>query len=269
MGIGNLLVVVVLGIVEGFTEFIPVSSTGHLILAGSLLGFTGEKAATFEVAIQMGAILAVMLLYRGRLAGLRPGDEGSGFAGTRGLGLLLVTTAPSLVVGAMLNNLIKARLFTPLTVAIALGVGAVAILVVERLHKPATTDDIDALTWRQALAVGLFQCLAMWPGMSRSAATIVGGMLGGLGRRAAAEYSFLAAIPVMLAATAFDLYSARGLLGTDDLLPFGIGFAVAFLAAGIGVKTFLRLLGTWTLSPFAWYRIALAGLVFWLVNSVR
>lgn len=263
------LVAVILGLVEGFTEFIPVSSTGHLILAGSLLGYTGEKAATFQVVIQLGAILAVAFLYRERLLVLLPFEPAvkpvDRFSGARGLTLLALTTLPSLVVGALTHDLIKTHLFTPTTVVWALAVGGGAILLVEGRPKTNGLDGLGAITWRQALVVGLFQCIAMWPGVSRSAATIVGGMLSGLSRRTAVEYSFLAAVPVMIAATTYDLYRAQSALDDGDLAMLAIGFVVAFLAAILAVKTFIRLLGAWTLTPFAWYRIGLAVVVFWLM----
>lgn len=213
-------------LVLGLTEFVLVSSTGHLILAGSILGFTGQRAATFEVFIQLGAILAVVVLYRDRLLALFYPSVAPGFGGTRGLGLLALTTAPSLILGALAHDLVKARLFTPSTVAVALALGGADILVAERLVVSAGVADLGKLTWRHALVVGLCQAAALRPGISRSAATIVGGMLSGLDRRLAVEYSFLAAVPVMLAATTFDLYRAREALGPGDLLFFGLGFRV-------------------------------------------
>ena len=258
-------VAIVLGLVEGLTEFLPISSTGHLILAGSLLGFDGARASTFEVVIQLGAILAIVVLYRDRLLGLWPGRVAAGFAGARGLGLLAVTSIPSLALGLVAHDFIKERLFTPSTVIWALAVGGVAIIAVERLYSEHRPGDLDTLTWKQALAIGAFQCLALWPGMSRSAATIIGGVLVGLGRRGAIEYSFLAALPVMLAATTFDLYKAREILGAADLPFFGVGFVVAFLSAIVAVRMFVRLVSTRTLVPFAYYRIALALLVFFFI----
>ena len=257
----DLIIAVVLGLVEGLTEFIPVSSTGHLIVVGSLLGFTGEKAATFEVFIQLGAILAVAWLYRQRLLALvvpRPAD---GFAGRRGWGLLALTTLPALILGALAHGFIRSELFDPRTVAIGLGVGGVAILLVERFRPRPTMAGLDAIGWRVALVVGLFQCLALWPGVSRSAATMVGGLLSGVERKTAAEYSFLAAIPVITAASLFDLATSLDLLVPADIPLFATGFAVAFASAWLAVTFFLRLISHITLRPFGWYRIGAALLL--------
>jgi undecaprenyl-diphosphatase len=262
-----ILIAAILGLVEGVTEFIPVSSTGHLIVAGHLLGFTGQKAETFEIFIQMGAILAIVTLEWRRFLGLvRPVAGAPGFSGLRGLALLGLTTAPALVAGLLLHRVIKEKFFGPATVAIALLVGGVGILVVERLRPAPRTESLDDIGWRQALQIGLFQCLALWPGMSRSAATIAGGLLCGLGRRTAAAYSFFSAVPVMAAAVGYDLLKSRHLLGGADILPFGVGFLVAFLAAWATVRLFVSLLGRSTLRPFAWYRIAVAPVVLFLVR---
>jgi len=264
---GDLFVAVILGIVEGLTEFLPVSSTGHLIVAGNLLGFSGDKAACFEVFIQLGAILAVLALYWRRFLSLvpflprEPGTE-AGFSGFRGIALLAVTTFPALVAGVLLHKLIKAYLFGPMTVAWALGIGGVGILVAERYKPRAGVVCLDGLGYRQALIVGIFQCFAMWPGMSRSACTIVGGMLSGLDRRTATEYSFLAAVPVMVAATLYDLYKASNLLSFSDVGFFSVGFAVSFVSAAIAVKTLIAMVQRWSLAPFAWYRIAVAPLIY-------
>jgi undecaprenyl-diphosphatase len=256
-------IILLLGLVEGLTEFIPVSSTGHLIVAGQLLGFEGVKAATFEIFIQLGAILAVVVHQRHRFLGLvRPQGQG-GFTGARGILLLAITTAPALVAGFLLHGLIKERLFGPGTVSIALLAGGVGILLVERFRPPTRIDEVDDLTWREALLVGLFQCLAMWPGVSRSAATIVGGLLCGVARRTAAMYSFLAAVPIMVAATLYDLIRSWSLLAASDIVPFALGFFVAFASAWAAVEFFLSLLGRFTLRPFAWYRIAVAPLIYW------
>jgi undecaprenyl-diphosphatase len=261
-----LWVAVFLGVVEGLTEFIPVSSTGHLIVAGHLVGFTGAKAATFEVFIQMGAILAVAILERRRLVALVRPAPGGGFAGLRGCLLLALTSLPALVAGWLLHDWIKESLFDPVTVAWALGIGGIVILAVERWRPAPRVTDVDAIGWRGALQIGLFQVLALWPGVSRSGATIVGGLFAGLDRRAAASYSFLAAIPVMGAATAYDLLKAWPTLAAADAIPFAVGFGVSFLAAWAAVRTFLALLGRWSLRPFAWYRIAVAPIVLLVVR---
>jgi undecaprenyl-diphosphatase len=262
---GALWVAIFLGVVEGLTEFIPVSSTGHLIIAGHLVGFTGAKAATFEVFIQLGAILAVAILERRRLAGLVRPPAGARFAGTRGCALLAITSLPALGIGWLLHDWIKEVLFAPATVAWALGVGGIAILAVERWRPGPRIVEVDGIGWRQALQIGLFQVLALWPGVSRSGATIVGGLVAGLDRRAAATYSFLAAIPVMGVATVYDLLKAWPTLEAADAMPFAIGFVVSFLAAWAAVRTFIALLGRWTLRPFAWYRIAVAPVVLLVV----
>ncbi|ACV68579.1 undecaprenyl-diphosphate phosphatase [Desulfohalobium retbaense] len=262
----NLLVAAVLGIVEGLTEFLPVSSTGHLIITGHWLGFTGTKAATFEVVIQLGAILAVVVLYRRRFWGLlRPRAE-EAFSGVRGLWLLFLTSLPASLLGLAVHDAIKTHLFGPVTVAWALGVGALAILLVEALPRRPRVDSLDSLTPWLALGIGCFQCLALWPGFSRSAATIMGGMLLGARRKVAAEYSFIAAVPIMVAATGFDMLGNYGLFSAEDFLFLGVGFVVSFLAAWAAVKVFIRLLAVTTLRPFAWYRLVIAPLVLVLLS---
>jgi len=256
----------VLGVVEGFTEFIPVSSTGHLIVAGTLLGFDGAKASTFEIFIQLGAILAVIFLYKERFLLLCTFGMGKGFRGFRGVVLLGLTTLPALVFGAAAHGFIKAFLFNPMPVAFGLGIGGVGIVIAEWCLPRAKKSDLDALTWREALAVGLCQCLALWPGVSRSASTLVGGMSVGISRETAAHYSFLAAVPVMVAATIFDLYKSLPFLYGADVPVFATGFVVAFLAAWLAIKGFIRFLGGHTLYVFGWYRIAVALTIFWLLS---
>ena len=270
---------VVLGLVEGFTEFIPVSSTGHLIVAGQLIGFEGPKANTFDVFIQLGAILAVVFLYRERFFSLlsfkvgpserlrRSFEKKERFSGVNGIILLALTTLPALLFGALAHSYIKKHLFNSTTVAIGLGVGGVAILLAERNLPKVERTGLDSLTRRDALAVGFFQCLAMWPGVSRSASTILGGMFIGLERKTAAEYSFLAAVPVMFAATAYDLYKSRAFLAASDVPLFLVGFVVSFVSAWFAIKFFIHLLGSHTLKPFGWYRIALALVIFWVMGS--
>lgn len=254
-------IAILMGLVEGLTEFIPVSSTGHLILTGHLVRFTGPVAETFEIFIQLGAMLAVVVAYPRRFTGLLRFREHAGFSGGRGIGLLLLTTLPALVLGAVAHGAIKRHLFTPTTVAIGLGVGALWILWIERRPRPTPCAALETLTWKEALGIGLFQCLALWPGMSRSASTILGGMMLGVERRAATEYSFLAAVPVLTAAGCFDLYQSLPLLQAGDLPLFAVGFGVAFAAGWLAVKGFVRFLGRHTLQPFAWYRLALAAAI--------
>lgn len=255
-----------LGIVEGLTEFIPVSSTGHLIVSGNLLGYVGEKANTFEIVIQLGAILAVVVYYRDRFRQLLHFAERNEnrFAGFRGWLLLGITTAPILVAGYFFHGFLKTHLFNPLTVAWALGAGGVGILVVERWGPEARTSELDQIRWDLALRIGLFQCLALWPGVSRSAATILGGMLGKMERKTAAEYSFLAAVPALTAATLYDTYKSWHLLEAADLPFFAVGFVVSFLTAWLAVAWFLNLLQRWTLRPFGWYRILIAPVIYYL-----
>jgi len=264
-------IAVVMGLVEGLTEFLPVSSTGHLILAGHALNFIGAKADTFEIAIQLGAILAVVVIYFDRFLGLAKPDPARSFSGVRGLWLLFLTSLPALGLGFLAHKAIKAHLFGPKTVALALLVGALLMFLVEaraaRLKRPLKrpVDSLDALTPRLALGVGFFQCLALWPGFSRSGATIMGGMLLGVDRKTAAEYSFLAAVPVMCAAVGYDMLKNWRLFDTADVAFLSIGFAVSFVSGWAAVRGFITLLSRFTLKPFAWYRLALAPLVwiFW------
>jgi undecaprenyl-diphosphatase len=265
MSLADFLTATVLGIVEGLTEFLPVSSTGHLIIASELLGYTGNEANTFNVFIQLGAILAVLVYFRERFAGLLQPRATTGFSGIRGIGFLLLTTLPALFFGKLFHGAIKAHLFSTNTVAIGLAVGAVWILLTEYFHKHGEPKDLDQITWQIALGIGLFQCLAMWPGMSRSACTIMGALYLGLNRRAATEYSFFAAVPVMVAAVGYDLYSSRESISTDAWLFFTVGFVTAFISALAAVKFFINFISRHTFKPFAWYRLALAAVLFaWL-----
>lgn len=237
-------IAIILGIVEGLTEFIPVSSTGHLIWVGHLLKFTGEKADSFEIFIQLGAILAVVFLYRERFWALLPTSSSwtkestAGFSGRKGCWLLALTTAPALLAGYLTHHAIKTYLFSTSTVALALVVGGLGILLAEKVRPLSRIKELDGITARQALMVGLFQCLALWPGTSRSAATIIGAMLCGLDRKTAAEYSFICAVPIMIAATSYDLLKTWRLLEAPDLLLFAIGFIVSlpFLQGGVKVQ---------------------------------
>ena len=254
-------VAIILGIVEGLTEFLPVSSTGHLIITGHLLGFTGPKAETFEIVIQLGAILAVVSLYFNRFIGLLRTNPNQRFSGPYGLWLLFLTSLPASVLGLLTHHYIKTYLFTPMTVAVALAVGAILIFIVEARTKKEEVSSLDEITPKLALGIGMFQCLALWPGFSRSAATIMGGMLLGTKRTVAAEYSFVAAVPIMFAATGFDLYKNHALFERADVLFLAVGFLVSFISAWLAVKTFIYLLGKLTLRPFAIYRLVLAPLV--------
>jgi undecaprenyl-diphosphatase len=256
-----LVIAVILGLVEGVTEFLPVSSTGHLILAGRLLGFTGETAGTFEIFIQLGAILAVVVHYRKVFFELLRPPMGDGFSGTRGLGLLGWTTVPGLVAGLLAHGFIKAHLFTPITVAAALFVGAIWILLTERYYRHHAPRGLDRLDRRTAIGIGLFQCLALWPGMSRSTCTILGAMLLGLDRVAATQYSFFAAVPLLAAATGYDLLKSLHALHASDIPLFGVGFVVAYATAWLAIRFFVRFVSRHSLAVFGWYRLALAAVV--------
>ncbi|WP_272699806.1 undecaprenyl-diphosphate phosphatase [Desulfovibrio sp. Fe33] len=254
-------VAIILGIVEGLTEFLPISSTGHLIIAGNLLDFTGPKAETFEIVIQLGAILAVVVLYWDRFVGLLFPDKNRKFSGIYGLWLLFLTSLPASIVGLLAHGYIKEFLFSPFTVAVALAVGAALIFIVEGMNKRAVTHSLDEVTPKMAFGIGLFQCLALWPGFSRSASTIMGGMLLGAKRTVAAEYSFIAAVPIMFAATGYDFLKNYKLFESSDLVFLLIGFIVSFISAWLAIKGFIVLLGRLTLRPFAVYRVILAALI--------
>lgn len=261
----NLLIAAILSVIEGLTEFLPVSSSGHLILAGDLLNFTGRKAATFEVVIQLGAILAVVVLYWPRFWGLVRPKAGVAFSGWRGIWLLFLTSLPASLLGLLCHGWIKSFLFNPTSVLLALVAGALCMLAVEKMPLRHTCATLDEITPKMALGIGLCQCLALWPGFSRSASTIMGGMLLGARRSVAAQYSFIAAVPIMVAATGYDLLKNFSLFSAADLPFFAVGMLGAFVSALVAVKTFVALLGHVTLAPFAWYRIILAPFVLYFV----
>jgi len=262
----------IMGIVEGLTEFLPVSSTGHLILAGSLLGMRGDAAKTFEIAIQTGAILAVIIVYRQRLTDALLG-LGREPRATRLIANIVIGFLPAGFIGLFLYKTIKAHLFNAPVVAGAFIVGGLIIMWVEQRLKPAArVTRLDDLTPLDALKVGFVQCLGMVPGTSRSGATIIGGMLLGLSRQVATEFSFFLAIPTLVAAGGYSLWKTRELLSAADLPVFAVGFVVSFLAAWACVRWLLRYVATHTFVPFAWYRIAFgvvvlatawSGLVTW------
>jgi undecaprenyl-diphosphatase len=264
----------VLGVVEGLTEFLPVSSTGHLIITGHLLGFVGDRAASFQVAIQLGAILAVVFLYWRRFASLVPRrarfsmKPQSAMDGWSGVWRIALATLPALLVGYLGRDAIMEKLFNPEAVTLALAVGGVAILLVERFISRSVSNAVDKLSLSQALGIGLFQILALWPGTSRAAATIIGAMLVGLDRKSAAEFSFLIAVPVLFAASGYELITMRDQLGAEDALALGIGFFVSFLVALIAVKGFVRFLERGKLTPFAWYRILVAPIFYYLTRGL-
>jgi len=259
----------VLGMVEGLTEYLPVSSTGHLILAGWLLRFDHlvgkDVAQMFEIFIQLGAILAVVAAYPRRFVGLWPRRQATGFAGPRGLAFLVLATLPAALVGLAFHKRIKAELFHPLMVAAGLAAGALWILLLEawkaRRKSPWRCDAVDALRWSDALAIGLFQCLALWPGMSRSSSTILGAMMIGVERKAATEFSFFAAVPLLAAAAIFDLLKSLPLLRAEHVPLLAVGLGVSGAVAFLAVKLFMRFLSRHTLVAFGWYRLAVAAVV--------
>ncbi|MBN1395335.1 MAG: undecaprenyl-diphosphate phosphatase [Pirellulales bacterium] len=260
---------VLMGVVEGLTEFLPVSSTGHLIIAGDLTDFEkvmgGKPAAdAFEIIIQLGAILAVVAAYPRRFTGLLRFRDNKGLSGFRGLWLLAITSVPASIAAFFARESIQKYLFNKTTVSMALIVGAVWILIVERFRPKSKVENVDGITWREALAIGLFQCLSLWPGMSRSASTILGGMIVGVDRKAATEYSFFAAVPIMCAATLYEFYKSYSVFEAAQLQILAIGFVVSFISAWVAVKTFIRFLARHTLVPFGWYRLAVGGAVLWL-----
>lgn len=257
---------ILLGVLEGLTEFLPVSSTGHLILAGELLGFTGPASTTFKIVIQLGAILAVVVLYRrrfiGALAGLTHDPQSRRFVRN-----IMLAVIPALVIGVFAYKAIKQLLETPEVVAVALIVGGFAILITERLVKRPRVMSIEAMPARTALSIGLIQCLAMIPGVSRSGASILGALSLGVERRAAAEFSFFLAVPTMAAATVYDLYKSWAMLDFADLQTIGIGFMAAFLTALAGVKLLVNVVSHYGFAPFAWYRIVIGSIaLFWLLQ---
>jgi len=250
----------VMGIVEGLTEFLPISSTGHLILAGALLGFHDEKAKVFDIAIQTGAILAVIIVYwrkiRETVVALPTQRSARRFALNVLIGFL-----PAVVLGLAFGKAIQAHLFTPAVVASTFILGAFVIIWAERRPRESVrVHDVDEMSWKDALKVGLVQCFAMIPGTSRSGATIIGGMLLGLSRKAATDFSFYLAIPTLVGAGVYSLYKQRALLSVADLPVFAVGLLFSFLSAWLCVRWLLRYISTHSFTPFAWYRIAF-GLV--------
>lgn len=257
-----LLQALIMGIVEGLTEFLPVSSTGHLIVAADLMNFwTPEKRVVFEIAIQLGAILAVCWDYRVKLinvtAGLLAAEQGA----IRFTVNVLVAFLPAAVIGFFAIGIIKTYLFNPLVVATMLVLGGVLILYAERRDHVIKAETVDDLRWQDALKVGFAQCVAMIPGTSRSGATIIGGLFFGLSRKAAAEFSFFLAIPTMVGATAYSVYKHRDEFVVADFPVFAVGFVSAFLVAAWVVKALVRYVSNHDFTIFAWYRIVFGGLI--------
>ena len=250
----------ILGIVEGLTEFLPISSTGHLILAADLLGFHGERAKVFEIVIQTGAMAAVVVEYRARFGRALAGVL-TDRAAQRFWLHLAVAFLPAALLGLAFGSSIKAHLFSPVPVAIAFIAGAFVILWVEGRRLTVRVQDVDAMTWKDALKVGFAQAFALIPGTSRSGATIIGGMIFGLSRRVATEFSFFLAVPTLVAASAYDVYKNWGLFAAADLSLFGMGFASAFVSAFFCIRWILRYIALHDFRPFAWYRIVFGALV--------
>jgi undecaprenyl-diphosphatase len=271
MDVVLLLKALVLGVVEGLTEFLPISSTGHLIIAGQLLGVHDDKGKVFEIVIQTGAMLAVVWEYRARFARALTG-LGSDPVAQRFVINLIVAFMPAAVLGLAFGKLIKAHLFQAIPVALAFIVGGIIILLVERRPRRARVERVDDMTWKDALKVGIAQSFALIPGTSRSGATIIGGMLFGLSRRAATEFSFFLAVPTLIAAGAYDLIKHRDLLSTADVPLFAVGLIAAFVSAFVCVRWLIRYVASHDFTPFAYYRIvfglivlatAFTGLVTW------
>jgi undecaprenyl-diphosphatase len=264
LDIALLMKAVVMGVVEGLTEFLPISSTGHLILAGALLGFDDDKAKVFDIAIQTGAIFAVILVYwqkiRKTLLDLPTQKQAQQLALN-----VLIAFLPAVVLGLLFGKTIKAHLFTPVVVATTFIVGGFIILWAEKRQaaggNAVRVTDADDMTWKDALKVGLVQCFAMVPGTSRSGATIIGGMLLGLSRKAATDFSFYLAIPTLIGAGVYSLYKERALLSMADVPMFTVGLVVSFLSAWVCVRWLLRFIASHSFTGFAYYRIAFGVVV--------
>ena len=265
------IIAVILGILEGVTEYLPVSSTGHMILVGDWLGFDGPRAGVFEVFIQLGAIAAALCIYKEKfLYMLRQYDcvhllkPENWYRRDTGLTLahVAVGIVPVMLIGFFAHHAIKTYLFSPSTVIIGLIVGGIYILAAEKAKIPVVCNDVEKMTIMQAFLVGIFQILALWPGFSRSGSTIGGGILLGISRKAAADYSFIIAVPVMIVACFYDLLKSFNDLGSGDLAMIAVGFVTAFAVAYVSVLWFLKFLNKSTLAFFAYYRFAVAAVAF-------
>ncbi len=260
MDILLILKALILGVVEAASEFLPISSTGHLIIVGDFLAFTGPRAEAFEIFIQLGAILAVVWIYRERLLDIAINVDWDPKA-QRLVRNLVIAFVPAAVLGFFLHKFITHYLFNPVTVAVALVLGGIAILLIERFARAGRILTVDDMSWKDALWVGVAQSVALFPGVSRSGATIMGGMLSGMSRFAATEFSFFLAIPTMFAATFYSLYKEWPNLSVADAPMFAVGFAAAFLGGLAVVRFLLAYVGQNSFAPFAWYRIVFGGLL--------
>jgi undecaprenyl-diphosphatase len=265
MDLALLLKTIVIGIVEGLTEFLPVSSTGHIILAEQLLHFEGPAGKVFEIVIQLGAILAVCVLYRTRIFATVSGVIRRDPVSMRFATAVLVAFLPAVVIGVLLHRYIKALLDQPVVVAVSLIVGGIAILIIERYAQRPRVKSVDDIDWKTALFIGFCQCLAMIPGVSRSGATIMGARVFRVDRATSAEFSFFLAIPTMLGATVYDLFKNWSTLDWHGSGLIAIGFAVAFLSALVVVRPFVRFVSRHGFGLFAWYRMAIGALALVLL----
>ncbi|WP_264313064.1 undecaprenyl-diphosphate phosphatase [Pseudomonas putida] len=251
---------IILGVVEGLTEFLPISSTGHQIIVADLIGFDGERAIAFNIIIQLAAILAVVWEFRRKILDVVFGLT-SQPAARRFTGNLLLAFMPAVVLGVLFADLIHHYLFNPITVAAALVVGGVIMLWAERREHRVEVDHVDEMRWSHALKIGFVQCLAMIPGTSRSGSTIIGGLLFGLSRKAATEFSFFLAMPTMVGAAVYSGYKYRDLFQPSDLPVFAVGFVTSFIFAMIAVRALLKFIANHSYAVFAWYRIAFGLLI--------
>ncbi|QKE63366.1 undecaprenyl-diphosphate phosphatase [Aquipseudomonas campi] len=260
MDLWTALQVLILGVVEGLTEFLPISSTGHQIIVADLIGFDGDRAKAFNIIIQLGAILAVVWEYRRKILTVAFNVPRQAQAQRFTLNLL-IAFMPAVVLGVAFSDQIHHYLFNPITVAVALVVGGVVMLWAEQRQHEVTVEEVDDMTWREALKIGCAQCLAMIPGTSRSASTIIGGLLFGLSRRAATEFSFFLAMPTMVGAAVYSGYKYRELFQPGDLPVFALGFVVSFVFAMIAVRALLKFIANHSYAVFAWYRIVFGLLI--------
>lgn len=248
----------IMGMVEGLTEFLPVSSTGHLILTGDLINFKGEMAKTFEIFIQLGSILAVVVVYWRRFLDLFSGVFTKKHRKDLNLLHIILAMLPAIVLGLALHDAIKKYLFSPATVVIGLIAGGILMIIAEKRKISHSTVSLDTLSYKQAFMIGVFQCFALWPGFSRSGSTISGGLLVGTNHKVAADFSFIVAVPMMVAATGLDLVKSYDVLSAHDIPFFMTGFVSAFIVALLAIKIFLKLISKVKLTPFAYYRFILA-----------
>jgi undecaprenyl-diphosphatase len=261
MDIILLLKAVILGIVEGLTEFLPISSTGHLIVVGSLLDFNDERGKLFEIVIQSAAIMAVMWEYRAKITSVLAGLQRGEAAAQRFITNVMIAFLPLAVLGLVFGKHIKELLFNPVTVAVTSIIGALFILWAEKRQHTISVETVDDLTWRDALKVGFAQALALIPGTSRSGATIIGGLFFGLSRKAATEFTFFLAMPTLIAATVYEIYKERALLSFDDMGMWAAGFIASFISAFLCVRWLLRYISSHDFTVFAWYRIGFGLMV--------